>query len=652
MSHHPPFARLAWIALLAAGGAAAQTGDLPTQTVVVTASRHLMPAIDAPAAMTVVTREDIARAGADDLLDALRGEAGIALQGRSIGGRRVISLRGMDSKHTLFLVDGRRIGASDGVVGHSDFQYDWIAVDDIERIEVVRGPLSVLYGAEAMGGVVNVITRRAGDRWAGSLRLEGLWADGDRGGDGHRAGAQVGGPLGAGLGLRAGVATTRRDALAAADEPRLSVLEGQHKTDGWLAVDAAPAEGHRLALEHREGREERWADARERSGARRWHRSDNHIERRHSAVAWEAEWDVGGGAASALQAYRSELDVVNVRTAGVAVNPPQRLTDQVLDGQWRQSFGGVALTGGFEARNESLQDPGLPGGSSLARHRALFVQAETALAPTLDLTAGLRHDRHDLFGEDWSPRAYLVWRAGGGWTVKGGTSHGFKAPNLKQIVPGGRREGPNTVLGNSDLAPETSDALEAGAAWAGRGRELEVMLFDQRVRDLIELRLVSPGPAPGIGTYVYENLARARLRGLEAAWAEQLGAGWRAQVNWTWLDARDGNGEPLLQRPRHAVGVRLDWRGGPGGPGGTWEAGLRLDHGSRAWLPAAAPNAPPEQGPDLTQLGLRLAWAARPDLVVALAVDNLTDLQPTEKSPLVTQAEPPRSWRLTLRSRW
>ena len=138
---------------------------------VVTATRHLMLESLAPAALSVVTRQEIETRGADNLLDALRAEPGVSLQGRAIGGRKVLSLRGMDSKHTLFLVDGRRIGASDGVIGHSDFQYDWIAVEDIERVEVVRGPLSVLYGSEAMGGVVNVITRDPSD--AVALRRHG-----------------------------------------------------------------------------------------------------------------------------------------------------------------------------------------------------------------------------------------------------------------------------------------------------------------------------------------------------------------------------------------------------------------------------------------------------------------------------------------------
>ena len=72
---------------------------------------------------------------------------------------------------------------------------------------------------------------------------------------------------------------------------------------------------------------------------------------------------------------------------------------------------------------------------------------------------GLRHDRNELYGDEWSPRVYGVWQASPAWTVKGGYSHGFKAPNLKQIVPGQRAEGPNTFIGNPDLQPERSDGI-------------------------------------------------------------------------------------------------------------------------------------------------------------------------------------------------
>ena len=215
----------------------------------------------APAAVSVVTRREIEARGADNVLDALRGETGVSLQGRAIGGRKVLSLRGMDSKHTLYLVDGRRVGATDGVIGHSDFQYDWIAVEDIERIEVVRGPLSVLYGSEAMGGVVNVITREPGDQW--QLRR-------------HRRGQPM--PKAAAAAMAGGCrcAPTARSVAASCcapaqrppastrsprpQDPRISELEGRDKDDGWLGLGwrgAAAASGQRVDFEHRAGREER-----------------------------------------------------------------------------------------------------------------------------------------------------------------------------------------------------------------------------------------------------------------------------------------------------------------------------------------------------------------------------------------------------------
>jgi outer membrane receptor for ferrienterochelin and colicins len=623
--------------------AAAQAPADSAQTIFVTATRYAMLATDAPAALSVITRRDIEARGADNLLDAVRGDTGISLQGRAVGGRKVISLRGMDSRHALFLVDGRRIGASDGVIGASDFQYDWIAVDDIERIEIVRGPMSVLYGSEAVGGVVNIVTRQPGNDWRFGALVEGIAADGGRGGNGWRSSARADGPLGAGFYLRAGVAASRLDPLASPADARIDELEGRDKRDGWLGL-AWRGRGQRIGLDHRQGTEDREAGARERGGPRRFHRTFNDIERAMTSLAWDADW--GASTETQLRAYRSTIEVENRRTNGVAVNLPQRVTEQVLEGQARRPFGAQAWTAGFEARNESLDDPGLPGGRGALRHRSLYIQDEWAVAAPLTLTFGLRHDEHGRYGSEWSPRAYAVWRVAPAWTVKGGYSHGFKVPNLKQVVPGARPEGPNTFLGNPDLLPETSDAIEVGIGYANGAAQWQLMAFDQRVDDLIEVRLVTPGPTPGVGTYTYENLARARLRGVEASWLQPLGQGFTAGLSYTWLDAKNGSGQRLERRPRHSASARLDWQQG------AWRVGATLEHAGDQRLPGTPPNTAPRQVPDVALLGGHVTLSLPAGLEATLGVRNLDDVRLAQKSPLFTQVEAPRTWRLTLRGRW
>jgi outer membrane receptor for ferrienterochelin and colicins len=145
--------------------------SLPAVTVTATLAEK--DARTAPASVTVIGREELEARNASDLLDAVRGAPGLTLSPRQVGGRKTLALRGLEGKHTLTLIDGRRISASDDVVGHSDYQYGWLPMSAIERIEIIRGPMSALYGSEALGGVVNMITRQPKDRWIGSVGITG-----------------------------------------------------------------------------------------------------------------------------------------------------------------------------------------------------------------------------------------------------------------------------------------------------------------------------------------------------------------------------------------------------------------------------------------------------------------------------------------------
>ncbi len=137
---------------------------------VVTAAGYEQNIADAPASISVITREQLEKQSYSDVTDAVRNIPGVFVTGG--GNMQDISIRGMDDTYTLYLVDGRPISAgrmvnTNGADGGKQIGLPPISM--IERIEVIRGPMSSLYGSEAMGGVINIITRRGGDEWAGSI---------------------------------------------------------------------------------------------------------------------------------------------------------------------------------------------------------------------------------------------------------------------------------------------------------------------------------------------------------------------------------------------------------------------------------------------------------------------------------------------------
>ena len=625
--------------------APAQEADAASR-IVLTATRYALLEVDAPAALTVVTRADIEARGAGNVLEALRGETGISLQGRTIAGRRSFGIRGMDNKHTLFLVDGKRVSASDGVIGHSDFQLDWIPVQDIDRIEVVRGPMSVLYGAEALGGVVNIITRRPGSTWGGSYSGQIAFADGERGGHGERAALQASGPLGSDWTLAGGASHRHSAAVMQTADPRITESEGRRSSDLSAGLSWRPAPGHQLQVDARAGDELRDGVSRETRAARRYYDNLTTLTRRHVSLGWNADWTGPARLQTQVRAYGSQLQMRNERSNGVVALLPEKLADRIVEAQ--ASFEPAAshrVVTGAEHRSETLRIVGLPGGRSTVNHDALYAQDEFRLAPTLSLTAGLRLDRHGLFGREWSPRAYAVWHPAPGWTVKGGYAHGFKAPTLKQIAPGAiEDQGPNTFYGNPAVRPETSDTVEIGVGRDSGPLAWQAMVFNNRVRDLIYTRLI--GVVAGRSTYIYDNRGRATLRGVELSSRWSPGRGFGVGLNYQYLEAEDGLGQRLEKRPRHSAGLRLDWRGGP------WRAGVNIEHHAGQVLATGIVAQPLQAVPSITVTGLWASHELAPGLSMSAGIDNLFDLRLVEKSPLFTYAEPPRTLRVALRGRF
>ncbi len=218
------------------------------EVMTVTATRTDTLLKDAPGAVSVITEQQIAEQPVRDIVDILSEVPGISLIGQGAGGRKTISIRGADNHHTLVLVDGRRIAASNAVMGHSNYENSWVPVENIKRIEVVRGPLSSLYGSEALGGVINIITKPPTKEWRGGFKIGG-GAPSGKGGNSTNVGAHVSGPLLKDrLGLTLSLEHVKESAIPDEDKPRYSEIEGRKITSFSPKIVLTPNAGHTFEL--------------------------------------------------------------------------------------------------------------------------------------------------------------------------------------------------------------------------------------------------------------------------------------------------------------------------------------------------------------------------------------------------------------------
>lgn len=626
------------LALLVAAACSASVGANETtlKDTVVTATLTEHDTRTAPASVSVVTREELETRNAADLLDAVRGTPGITLSPRSVGGRKTLALRGLEGKHTLTLIDGRRISPSDDIVGHSDYQYGWLPVSAIERVEVIRGPMSTLYGSEALGGVINLITRQPKDRWIGSAMLSGSNVTGSDGGDGHRASVFAAGPAGERLSLRFTGETANRSTVPRAEDPRQSEIEGSKSTHAGVGATLALSPHQSLEATVDQGNEERFYDTLTASGTIKPYENRTHIDRTHASLAWKGHFD---GWRAQARAYYSEIDVVTTRTNGVAPTRPQNMSDRVVDGFAAFRLGGHQLTVGGEFREETLENDGLIGGKDDATHQALFAQDEVFLADKLALTAGLRIDHHEIFGTETSPRAYLVWEASPQLVIKGGYGHAFKAPTLKQISPSYvGAEGPHTFMGNASIKPEKSDSLEIAADWKQGPLSLRGTLFHNEVEDLITYRLLSVSGTRR--TYLYDNVNKARITGLETGFSWDLAHGLALSADLTLLRTKDKDtGKELANRPETTLASRLDWQ-----LGGGWSARAGMEYNGRQL------DGTGTRLPGYTLWNASVGKKFDKTFSVRAGVNNLTDVRLAEKSPNFGYAETGRALFATLRA--
>lgn len=599
---------------------------LVIEDTLVTAEREARQALGT----SIITAEDIKRhPPANDLSDLIRREPGVNLTGNSASGargnNRQIDLRGMGPENTLILIDGKPSSARNAVRygwnGDRDTrgETNWVPAEAVERIEILRGPAAARYGSGAMGGVVNIITKRPTDELKGSVSLYTQLPHDSAEGASRRANFNLGGGLTDNLGFRlyGGLAKTDADdldinaghatsALVAGregvrnkdingllswklnDEHRLEASAGYSRQGNIFAGDTMNSNGGGDVefVSSLYGHE---TNVMQRSTYDLTHLGDFTWGTSKTVLAYEyvRNWRLNEGLAGRTEGAPNAEGAAMSRLRNTRLSSEVNLPFAMGSTEHVLTLGGEYL---YETLNDqgSLRpqssDPtgndGLVGfdrssSKMTARSYALFVEDNVIVGDTT-ITPGLRFDHHETFGDNFSPSLNLSHKLTEALSVKGGIARAYKTPNLYQSNPNyllySRGNGCSVqqtnnggcyLQGNADLKPEISVNKEVGLLYdRGTWRTSATYFRNDYKNKIIGDTDVLYTIGTGSRVTQWDNAGEARVEGIEGNLFIELTPALDWNTNLTWMLDNDNRetGEPLSVIPEYTVNTTLDWR--------------------------------------------------------------------------------------------
>ncbi len=533
------------------------------EDVTVTAAGYEQSVEDAPASVTIITGDELRKRSFRDLTDALRDVEGVTVNGGA--NETDISIRGMPADYTLILVDGKRQSARESRVnGNSGYEQSFIPpAEAIERIEVVRGPMSSLYGSDAIGGVINVITRKVSTEWGGSVTYDYSARQHSDQGNARQTQFYLNGPLIQDtLGLQVWGRYLDRQADDDVEETN-GFSKADHK-DLTARLAFTPTIDHDILLE---------------AGATRlkngdgvspnWATREQENNRDHWSISHQGRWDWATSDVSFAQEESSRKGVASATQRDVLGRKPT-VKNSVFDAKLVIPTEHNITTTGLQWNETTVTDWNQGLGDRVnyeysVVQKALFAENEWTMTDTFALTTGLRMDHHEQYGVHFSPRVYGVWHATDDWTIKGGVARGFKAPELRAVIEDYAVLRRNTfaMLGNPDLKPETSTNYELSALWSNRNNlSAGATVFYNDFKD----KLSTVTTDQFFGPYIIMervNVDKAVIQGAELNGRWDITSALALKANYTYTDSEQKSGAnagaPLALTPKHKANVRTDW---------------------------------------------------------------------------------------------
>ena len=610
-----------------------------TTITVQTPNRREQLLLDVAEPTTLFDQAQIQDTGARSAKDLLVEQSGSGIVVASGGGQGHVSLNGIPNSGVLVLVNGRRFLGKDA---NGNLNTEEIQIPGVERIEVVKGAGSALYGSDALGGVINFITRQPTERGStnevtlsggsySDFRLDDTFAwRGERGG----------------LSLTGGYRTYDGYDL---DEENPQTV-GLPPATYWNAsttmdLELSPKVIARFFGEY----QDRDVTDYYFSGATQLPETVYDSRRQLTRYTLAPELDFLFSPRTSLNATynygRYERDETRVFVEDGRVDPqdPWRETNQELKLTGRHGWSAFGrehpLQGGYEHRKEALSRGSLSVEDPDRSVNVLWGQQALALTGRLTLTAGVRYDDYSDFGSEWSPKAELVFTAAEGHRLRGSYGHGFRPPYFGELY---LDLGP-FFRGNPDLKPETSDGFTAGYVYSGRKAQVSADLYYTKVKNGITFAMLPTGQ------FTYDNVRRYDSRGVNLAASVTLPGGFTPSASYTYNKREDDEGEELGGYPKHAAFLKLLWA--------NPRLGLRANF--RGQINGEVPPGPdgtftPSYDVWYVQVEKRFARLGAYALSVYAQVDNLFDqkdvfLQDEDGNPIEGEFQfwlPPRTFQV------
>lgn len=582
------------------------------EPIVVSASRIPTPAAETPGSTTVIAREQIEARQPISTIDLLRQIPGLHID--QPGGRGSVSsvyIRGGDPNFTLVLIDGVKVNDPTNTRGGS-FDFSTLDIGSIERVEIVRGPLSSIYGSDAMGGVINIVTRR------GTAEPE-YSVEGGGGRHGYyRTALEARGPLG-----------TADYAVNAAYIDAGSPVKGSAFTSKSFtaSVNIPPSDTTSLRLMSRyvDNDSEAFPDD---SGGPDFAVLRDVDDRNSQELTAAAQFDheISPEWTYTLKAsyYKRQEDT---SSPGVApgVRDPVGIPANSSDNSFRRTrfvasslispAESVRVTVGFDAqfeegsRDSVLFVGGAPVPSRFELDRTIyapFLEAQYSSPIGLTILGGVRIDFPDDFDPEVSPRVGTLYRIKSTQTtIKANWGEGFKLPSFFALG--------DPIVGNPDLKPETSESFDVGVVqdlWA-TGAHISVTVFHSRFFNVVDF---DEGPPPRL-----VNRSEVTAKGIELGLDVQPIDTLRIDAHLTYTETDiKGTNEELRNRPQWRGGINTVWR-----PKTDLVLNLGMLYVGEV-LDSSIPTGDRTLG-DYVRVDVAATWTPTPHWRISVAVDNLFD---------------------------